>query len=287
VSLRAQLTLAFALFAALPMAAALVPLAGALSQSLGAEYAARLDEAALATEGEVARLAGDAAAAARDLAGSAEVAALSRDRREGSLEPADAAARGPEWMAARGLDALAIADDGGLVLSSGHLPGRAGDVDQGLRALLASPAGAASARLLARAGPAGVEEGLFLAAWQPVPGDPALRAVAGVALDARFAERVAGLTGGEVVVRLAGGDDLARAGAGAGPAGWRGSWARRWRGPARWRSRRWGRRRRSSRWPSPRAGSRGRCAPPPSPSSPAWPRAWPPPRWWATWWHAG
>jgi signal transduction histidine kinase len=216
VTLRARLTLAFALFAALPVAAALLPLAGALSDALGQEYRARLDEAARAAEAELGRLGDEAVQAARELAAGPELAALARDREDGSLDAADAAGRAAAWMAARGLGAAAAVEPGGRVISSGHLPGRAGDVDPGIAALLASPAGRPLPCLLARATPAGVEEVLFLAAWAPAP-EPPLRAVAGVALDARFAARLADLAGGRVAVRGAGGAELAAAGAAGAP----------------------------------------------------------------------
>ena len=58
----------------------------------------------------------------------------------GAISPADAAARAREWMDARGLDVLAVAEPDGRSLSSGHLPGRAGDVDAEVAALLATRA---------------------------------------------------------------------------------------------------------------------------------------------------
>jgi two-component system, NtrC family, nitrogen regulation sensor histidine kinase NtrY len=219
VSLRAKLTLAFALFAVLPMAAATVPLSRALSEALDREYVTRLEEAAGAVDGEIRRLGAEAVAAARELAASPELEALARDRRDGLLDPGEAAGRGPGWMAARGLDALAVTAGAGAVLTAGHLPGRAGDVDRSLRELFAAaPAGRPVPRVLPRATAAGVEEGLFVTAWEPVAADRTLRAVAGLALGARLAERAAALTGGAITVRLAGGPVLASAGeAGAAP----------------------------------------------------------------------
>ncbi len=212
-SLRTRLTLLFALFAALPMAAAMVPLSRALSEALAEEYAARLEQASQAVEGEVRRLGAEAAAAARELARSPEAEELAREWSDGLLEPADASARGPAWMAARGLDALALVEARGRVVTSGHLPGRAGDVDAGLRDLVAvGPEGRATTRLLAAATPSGVEDLPFTAAWEPLGGRPGLRAVAGVALGSRLAERAAALTGGEVAVRLASGREVAVAG---------------------------------------------------------------------------
>ncbi len=208
VTLRAKLTLAFALFSALPMLVALVPLARALSSALEAEYRTRLDGAARAVEGELRRIGTSAADAAREVARGPEVDALARDRAQGLLDPAEAAARAAEWMEARGLDVLAVADDRGAVVSSGHLPGRAGDVDPELRALFASSGpGRAVPRLVTRSTAAGLEPLLALVAWEPVPaageGAP-LRVAAGIALGSRLAARLAELTGGDVVVSAVG-----------------------------------------------------------------------------------
>jgi len=206
VSLRAKLTLAFAVFAAVPVVAALWPVSRALSEALDSEYAARLDQAANAVEREYRRLAADAAGAAREAARSPEVEALARDRAQPGFDPAEAAGRAAGWMRARGLDVLAIADGEGVVLSSGHLPGRAGDADPDLRAVFASaPPGRALPRPIARATADGVEAGLAAVAWEAVPGaEPPLRVAAGLALGSSFAERLAALTGGEVTVRSPG-----------------------------------------------------------------------------------
>lgn len=203
-TLRARLTLAFWLFAALPLAAALWPVSRTLSRSLETEYAARLDGATRAVEGELDRLGGLAAAAARELARGPEVDALARDEAQGQLDPAEAASRATGWMAARGLEVLAVSDAGARVISSGHLPGRAGDADPELAALFAAaPPGRPVPWLVSRAGAEGVESSLALLAWEPVPDSP-LRVAAGLALGTRFAERLAALTGGEVAVRLEG-----------------------------------------------------------------------------------
>jgi signal transduction histidine kinase len=213
VRLRTQLAALFALFAVVPLAAALVPVARALSRTLASEHSARLDAAARALEGELARLSGDAAAQVSDLARSPEADALGRDLASGMLGPAEAAGRAREWMTARGLEVLAVAEPDGRVISSGHLPGRAGDLDPDLAALFGTPAGQAVARVVARAGPAGVEPVLALVAWAPVAGERPLRIAGGLALGVERARRLAALTGGEVVIR--GADGAAYAGAAA------------------------------------------------------------------------
>jgi signal transduction histidine kinase len=217
-TLRAKLALAFALFAAVPLGAALWPVSRALSQALGVELSARLDGAARAVEDELARLGSGAAERVLELARSDEAEGLARDRASGALEPADEAARAAPWMAARGLDVLAVLEPDGRVVSSGHLPGRAGDVDRELAALVAStPPGRATPTLVARAGAEGVEPVVALVAWAPLPGDPALRLVGGVALGPERTARLASLTGGGIVLRAADGRTLAEASAPPGP----------------------------------------------------------------------
>ena len=81
-TLRARLATAFALFAAVPLAATFWPVSRALSRALEAESAARLDGAAHAVERELARLGDEAAAGVVDLARSPEAEALARDRAE-------------------------------------------------------------------------------------------------------------------------------------------------------------------------------------------------------------
>jgi signal transduction histidine kinase len=213
-TLRARLSLAFALFAALPLAATLWPVSRALSRALEAEHAARLDGAARAVEGELARLAGQASLAVADLAASPEAEAFAREHgAPGDGVAADEATRAAEWGAARGLAVLAVTEPDGRVVSSAHLPGRAGDVDADLAALYReAPPGAAVPRVLARAGPDGVEPVLAVVAWRDLAGGPApLRVVAGTAVGHDLAARLAALTGGAVAVRGADGTLLAQA----------------------------------------------------------------------------
>jgi signal transduction histidine kinase len=211
VTLRTRLGLAFALFAALPLAAALWPVSRALSAALEAEHAARLDAAAAAVQGELARLSREASAAVQDLARSPEAESLAREH--GGAAAAEEAGRAGEWRVARGLDVLAVAEPDGRVVSSGHLPGRAGDLDPELAALFAdAPAGEAAARVVSRSGPDGVEPVLALVAWRDLPGGATpLRIAAGAALARERAARLAALTGGAIAIRAPDGALLAEA----------------------------------------------------------------------------
>ncbi|HEY6098314.1 MAG TPA: ATP-binding protein [Anaeromyxobacter sp.] len=214
-TLRAKLTLAFALFAAVPLAATFWPVSRALSRALEAEHAARLDAATRAVEGELARLADGSAAALADLARSEEAEALARDHAAGLSGPAEEADRAGAWAAARGLDVLSVTEPDGRVLSSAHLPGRAGDVDPELRALFAStPPARAVPRLVARAGPEGVVTVVAFVSWSAVAAEGAsLRVAGGRAVAAELAGRLAALTGGAIVIRGPDGAALAEAAA--------------------------------------------------------------------------
>jgi signal transduction histidine kinase len=192
-----------------PLTAALVPVSRALSAALAAEHAARLDRAALAVEGELSRLGEAAAAAVTELAGSAEAESFARELASGTLGPAVAQDQAGAWMAQRGLDVLAVVDGDGRVISSGHLPGRAGDLDPDARWLVRENApGRAVAALVPRASPEGVAPVLAEVAWAALPGPGGLRLTGGQALGAGRAARLAELTGGEIRVE-AGGETLA------------------------------------------------------------------------------
>ncbi len=213
-TLRARLSLWFALFAALPLLAVSVPVTVVLRQSLERDHAARLEAAARAVEGELARAAGAAAEGVRDLAARPEAAALARELEDGLLAPPDAAARVGEWGQARGLDVLSLCEADGRVVASAHLPGRAGDVDPAAAQLLAAaPAGRAAPLLVARAGQGELTRAAALVAWAPVPGT-ALRVVGGQSLGPAQAARLAAVSGGAVALREGGaaGPVLAEAG---------------------------------------------------------------------------
>ncbi len=84
--LRYRLTALFALFAALPLLAAVLPVSRALDGALEQEYRARLDGAARAVAGEYRRVAREAAAAAREAARAPEVSELAEERNAPGFE---------------------------------------------------------------------------------------------------------------------------------------------------------------------------------------------------------
>jgi len=201
-TLRTRLALAFAAFATLPLAAAMVPVSRALGEALSAEHAARVERAALAVEGELARQASDAAAAVAEIAAAPDAEAVARDLASGALAPSEARDVAAGWAAARGLDVLEIVDAEGRVISSAHLPGRAGDVDPEAERIAGTvPAGRATAAVVPRAGEAGVASVLAQVAWAPLGGaEGGLRVLGGLALGEDRAARLTELTGGEVRV---------------------------------------------------------------------------------------
>ncbi|MBK9518035.1 MAG: HAMP domain-containing protein [Anaeromyxobacter sp.] len=212
-TLRARLSLWFALFAALPLLVVFAPVAAVLHHTLTQDHAARLDGAARAVEGEVLRLSAAAADGVRDLAGRPEAAALAEELAAGLLGPPDAAARLAAWGEARGLDVLSLCEPDGRVVASAHLPGRAGDVDQALARLLRGPTpGRAQPLLVERAGPSELTRALAVVAAAPVGAGP-LRVVGGITLGEAAATRLAAITGGAVILRDGAGATVARAAA--------------------------------------------------------------------------
>ena len=220
-SLRARLALAFAIFATLPLAAAMVPVSRALGEALSAEHAARVERAALAVEGDLARQAAAAEAAIAELAAAPESEAVARDLASGALDPPEARDVAAGWAAARGLDVLEIVDAEGRVISSAHLPGRAGDVDPEAERIAGTvPAGRAAAAVISQAGPAGVAPVLAQVAWAPLGGaEGGLRVLGGLALGEDRAARLAELTGGEI--RVTAGEPPTPPAAAGGSRGWR------------------------------------------------------------------
>lgn len=210
-TLRARLSLWFALFAALPLLLVFAPVSAVLHLTLTQDHAARLEAAARAVDGELLRLGAAAADGVRDLAARPEAEGLAAELEAGLLSPPDAAARLASWGEARGLDVLSLCDAEGRVAASAHLPGRAGDLDPALARLLRSPApGRAQPLLVERAGTAELTRVVALVGSARIGAGP-LRAVGGITLGEATAARLAALTGGVITLRDAAGATLARA----------------------------------------------------------------------------
>jgi two-component system nitrogen regulation sensor histidine kinase NtrY len=196
--LRTRLTVGFALVAAIPLLALTIPARRALSSAFEEAIAARLDGAARAAQLALGDAATEADRAAQDLATSEPVEALALASHEGELDPGQAARLAEGLMVSRGINVLQLFDRSGHVLSSGHLPGRAGDVDPRALALTQASAGGHLCRLEVRSDE-GIGTALAMVAVRPVDqGTARIWVLAGRQLDRNFAQHLSGLTGAEV-----------------------------------------------------------------------------------------
>jgi signal transduction histidine kinase len=136
--LRWSLTLAFTALA-ITQVAVVVPLAlDRLGTLLGRQLEARVDQLMVAADAELARLGEDVKRRMEELARSSELEDAVGDAARGtpSSQVTQAAS---SLMRPRGLEVLALLDEAGRTLSSGHLPARLGEPDDPLFAVTATP----------------------------------------------------------------------------------------------------------------------------------------------------
>lgn len=129
--LRWTLIFAFVALAALQVAV-VVPLAlRNLNQLLARQQDARLDQVMVAVDAEAQRLRDEVRHSMDELAQSTALEEVARDAAQVPAPPHVTRAA-TQLMTPRGLDALALLDDEGRTLSSGHLPARLGEPDDPL-----------------------------------------------------------------------------------------------------------------------------------------------------------
>ena len=196
--LATRLSLAFALAATVPLLAASPLVLREVTGAFEAELAHRLDASARAVESEQRALEGEVVRALDAVAESETLRAIAADQ-VASDDPAALVPVAGELMGARGLDVLALLDDDGTVLSSGHLPARVGDPDRISLALSREAPSRPVARLVEVRDGGGIRETLALVAARPFTwGNTRLHVVAGKALGPAFVRRLAATAGGTV-----------------------------------------------------------------------------------------
>jgi len=132
--LRWTLALAFIALSVLQIAV-VVPLAlRNLSSLLAGQQEARVDQLMVTVDAEAQRLQGDVRRAMDELAASQALEDVARDAARVPA-PAHVTTAATSLMTPRGLDVLALVDDTGRTLSSGHLPARLGEPDDPLFAV--------------------------------------------------------------------------------------------------------------------------------------------------------
>jgi two-component system nitrogen regulation sensor histidine kinase NtrY len=207
--LRTRLTLAFAALAVLPLLVSSPFVARSLRATFDRELDRRTEAASALVRVEVERLRTRVeeavSAAARDSGAEALARAFVAP---GPRPPPDAARTLAEG---RGLTVLALLDAEGRVQSSAHFPARAGDVDRGLVAALAVPAGTVVERDVEVRAPEGPRAWPALVSGRPVEGVPGAFLVGGVLLDEGLVTELSALSGAQVDIRR-GSEVLASAG---------------------------------------------------------------------------
>jgi signal transduction histidine kinase len=215
VRLRWTLTLAFVALA-ITQVAVVVPLAlDRLSGLLGRQLEGQVDQLMVAADAELARLGEDVGRRMEELAQSPALEEVAREAARLPPPPGMTSAAAA-LMAPRGLEVLALLDDSGRTLSSGHLPARLGELDDPLFAVTSTPG-----RLVPVTVDVSTEVGLTpvpaLVVARPVElGERRGWVVGGSRLGQTQAEALARLTGARVVLE-SGGQVVAVGGAEAGP----------------------------------------------------------------------
>jgi two-component system, NtrC family, nitrogen regulation sensor histidine kinase NtrY len=200
--MRLRWTIALAFIAlALLQVAVVVPLAlRNLSRLLAAQQEARVDQMMVAVDAEAARLREDVRAAMDELAQSQALEDVARDAAR-APQPPHVTTAAATLMRPRNLDVLALLDDEGRTLSSGHLPARLGEPDDPLFAVTRFPSRQVLAREVELSSPAGLVQAPAIVTARAIDyGDRRVWAIGGVLLDEVRAKSLARLTGARVEV---------------------------------------------------------------------------------------
>jgi two-component system, NtrC family, nitrogen regulation sensor histidine kinase NtrY len=200
--MRLRWTIALAFIAlALLQVAVVVPLAlRNLSRLLAAQQEARVDQMMVAVEAEAARVRDDVRAAMDELAQSQALEDVAKDAAK-VPPPSHVTTAAQALMKPRGLDVLALLDDEGRTLSSGHLPARLGEPDDPLFAVTRLQGRQVVPRSVELSSSSGLVQAPAIVTARAIDyGDRRVWAVGGVLLDEARARSLARLTGARVEV---------------------------------------------------------------------------------------
>ncbi|QSQ24380.1 HAMP domain-containing protein [Pyxidicoccus parkwayensis] len=209
--LRTRLAIAFTLLAVVPLAVVVPPTLSRLRVTLSRELDARMEAAITSAQESLERSSATASRAVEELVDSPAMEDLAREARE-SPTRAIKAGTAEGLMKSRGLTVLALFDNNGTVLSSGHLPARRGDPDPALFAVTRQKSPKPVPVRVEVRTPSGLRPLPALVTARPVDyGDLRLWAVGGVLLDEGLAQHLARLTQAQVSL-MSGDTELASAG---------------------------------------------------------------------------
>lgn len=194
--LRWMLVFAFVALAALQLAV-VAPLAmRSLSRLLAQQQEARVDQLMITAQAEAQRLRDDVQHAMDELAQSQALEDVARDAAK-TPTPAHVTAAAEKLMTPRGLDVLALLDDAGRTLSSGHLPARIGEPDDPLFPVTRRT-GVTSARVELSSDRGLISSPAIVTARAIDYGERRVWAVGGILLSQARADALAHLTGARV-----------------------------------------------------------------------------------------
>ncbi len=199
--LRWTLALAFLALAVLQVAV-VVPLAlQNLSQLLQQQHASRIERAMAAVDAELGRSSDEVRRAMDELAQSAGLEDVARDFAQ-VPPPAHVTTAASQLMTPRGLDVLALLDEHGRTLSSGHLPARLGEPNDPLAAAIGLTGRPVVPLRVQYLSGAGLIDGPALVTARAVDyGEHSVWAVGGILLGDARARTLSKLTGAEVTFR--------------------------------------------------------------------------------------
>ena len=214
--LRWTLALAFVALSVLQIAV-VVPLAlRNLSSLLSGQQEARVDQLMVTVDAEAQRLQDDVRRSMDELALSQALEDVARDAARVPA-PAHVTTAASSLMTPRGLDVLALLDEQGRTLSSGHLPARLGEPDDPLFAVTKRAARSVVATRVELSGAEGLVSAPALVTARPIDyGERRVWAVGGVLLSDARAKALSRLTGARVEI-ISDGVALASAGTAAPP----------------------------------------------------------------------
>jgi two-component system, NtrC family, nitrogen regulation sensor histidine kinase NtrY len=202
--LRWTLTLAFIALAVVQVVLVVPVALRSLSGLLSRQLDKRIDQQMIAVDTEAARLEDDIRHRMDELAGSQALEDVARDAAK-VPPPSHVTTAASNLMTPRGLDVLALLDDEGRTLSSGHLPARLGEPDDPLFAVTRQPARTVVPTLVELSTAAGLVMAPAIVVARPVDyGDRRLWAVGGVRLGEAHAQTLSRLTGARVEIRADG-----------------------------------------------------------------------------------
>jgi nitrogen fixation/metabolism regulation signal transduction histidine kinase len=212
VRLRWVLTLAFVVLGVMQVAL-VVPLAlRSLSALLSRQLDARIDQLMVAVDAESARLEDDVRHRMDELAASQALEDVARDAAK-VPPPAHVTTAASQLMTPRGLDVLAVLDDEGRTLSSGHLPARLFEPDDPLFAVTRLPSRTLVAAMVDVSSASGLTQTPAVVVARAVDyGERRVWAVGGVRLGEVHVKTLARLTGAQAEISTADGTVVAVAG---------------------------------------------------------------------------